>query len=552
MTKLYFIPLFILCLVIIFISTLNVRPLSTPDEGRYANIGLTMNLQHDYITPRVNGLPFLDKPPLFFWVESMSVKLFGVHIWSFRIVPALFAILGCLFTFWFASKCYGLKTGMISCLILASNPLYICAANYVNVDMAVAVLIAASLIFFRVGIGELNTASEKPKPGLLYLAYIFAALATLTKGLIGIVFPMMVIGLWILITHRWYIIKKMRIISGLCLYFALTLPWFILVSLHNPGFLHYFFIYEQFQRFSSQGFNNQMPWFFYIAILLIGFFPWSVVLYPSIKFQLKQYKQHLFVIIWFLSILIFFSIPSSKIVSYILPTTFPFAILFALFINHNIEDQKSKLHWSFYIIPLITLIGSLVGLVFIKISRDPIFELHNTMLVCLLLACAFSGFIFVYCYQHLSKFKAIIITALLNVSIILTGIVISPKFLQHNNYFLAKKIENIVKPDNQLILYHDYLFDLPVYLKRNVMIANNWQAYTTTDDNWQGHFKQSIQQTIGKQLLVNDNQFLALWYSALHYYLLINTYQYHKNLALFKANKIVLKTPGWLLLKNFY
>ncbi|MCW5590410.1 MAG: glycosyltransferase family 39 protein [Legionellales bacterium] len=548
--KIYCYPLAFFALCVIFFSLLAARPLDNPDEGRYSNIPLHMALYNQYVTPRVNGLPFLDKPPFFFWVEAIAIKLLGSKIWVFRFVPALFALLGCLLTYWFASTIFDRETGFLSGLMLATNPLYIGGAYYVNVDMTVAVLIAASLMCFLVGIGAENKNLPSAKPLLLYSAYALAALATLTKGLIGIVFPMLIIGTWILFTRRWAILKQMRLVTGLLLYSIITIPWFVLVTLENPGFLHYFFIYEQFDRFSQSGFNNQMPWFFYVMALLIGLFPWSVLFYPTLRMQIRDYKKHAYLIIWFLATLIFFSIPKSKIISYILPAVFPFVILLACFARQSWQKHPQKLYWSYYLIPAILLILSIAGYMIGLVDPSPKLVLYKDLLFYASLFLLGLSLLSYGSYRLLTPFSAIIVTAMGSALLTLGGIALAPRFTHDSNFVLAEKIKTQVAKQDDLFLYKNYLFDLPVYLQRNLIIINNWNEISATEDSWQGHFKQAYHLPEGKALLITPSQFWLRWKNTKIAYLLIDWNDYQLNKNRLHNDEIILNDQGWVLVKN--
>src|SRR6185312_1023670 len=189
-------------------------------------------------------------------------------------------------TYFAGRQLFNRRTGILAAIILATSPLYYGAAHYANLDLEVAVLISTTLFFSLLA---LQSTLDSHRRFFFILAYIFCGLAALTKGLIGIVFPMVIIGCWIMLLNRWKIIKQMRLVTGLVLFFAITIPWYYLVQQANPQFLHFFFVTQQVSRFLTHcDFNNKTTLWFYVPIVLGGFFPWSIF---AIQALIKQGKM---------------------------------------------------------------------------------------------------------------------------------------------------------------------------------------------------------------------------------------------------------------------
>lgn len=317
--------LFILFALFYFLF-LGSHPLLLPDEGRYSEVAREMLASHDFITPRLNGSLFFHKPILFYWLQAIPMSIFGVNPWSLRMMPALFGVGGIVFLYWATSLLLGRHIGRVAAIILGTTPLYYGAAHYANLDLEVAVWLNASILSLLVGVLQ-------EKKSWLFAAYICGGLAFLTKGLMGLAFPAAIMGLWILCTRQWSTIKKLQLPLGLILFAVISLPWLIVISHRNPDFLNFFFYQQQFQRFAGSGFNNLAPWWFYIAIVIAGFLPWTYFLCRHFKtlYATKPYNPIVvYLSIWALFVLIFFSIPSSKLVGYILPIFAPLAILTAM------------------------------------------------------------------------------------------------------------------------------------------------------------------------------------------------------------------------------
>ncbi|NCP04563.1 MAG: phospholipid carrier-dependent glycosyltransferase, partial [Deltaproteobacteria bacterium] len=310
---------------------LGSRPLSVPDEGRYSEIPREMVVTGDYITPRLNGVKYFEKPALFYWLESVSIRFFGVNEWGLRLWPALFGLLGALTVYGAGRRLYGRRTGLIAGAVLSTSLLYYALSRVVILDMAMTVLLAAALLAF------LLSTHEPPGPSrrlLLWGFYLFAALATMTKGLIGMLIPMMVVGAWIGILNEWRMLKTIYLPSGLVLFLIVAAPWHILVSRANPEFLNFYFIHEHFLRYLTTIHKRYEPVWYFVPVLLLGLFPWTAFLVQSIRHSLpvswrerRGQSDALFLILWAVLIFLFFSASGSKLIPYILPVFPPLAIL---------------------------------------------------------------------------------------------------------------------------------------------------------------------------------------------------------------------------------
>ncbi len=422
---------------------LGSHPLLLPDEGRYSEVAREMLASGDFITPRLNGSLFFHKPILFYWLQTIPISLFGINPWSLRIVPALLGVGGIVFQYWTCSLFLGRSIGLKSALILGTTPLYFGAAHYADMDLEVAVWLNACLLSLFVGI-------QHDKKSWLISAYIFGALAFLTKGLIGLAFPATIMGLWIVWTRQWTLIKKLQLPLGLALFFLITLPWLIVVSQRNPDFLHFFFYEQQFTRFAGAGFNNAVPWWFYIAITLGGFIPWTYFLLRHFKVLYRLESQQptvLYLTIWALSVLIFFSIPQSKLVGYILPIFAPLAILTAVLIENIAVPEK-------------------------------IFRTILAMVA--ILALLFAGTLRYFPTKSLRSMRE-----------------------------LVKALPQNIAPLS-IVSYHTYIQDLPLYSQQTIRVVYHWQ--NIHGDNWSSELAYALAYDPAQnKRLIDDNTFWQLW-----------------------------------------
>lgn len=311
--------------------TLGVRPLALPDEGRYVSVAWEMLNSGNWLYPTLNGLPFFHKPPLFYWITAASLGVFGTHEWAGRLAPLFGAGIAAFALYGFALRQKGAAVARVSLLILVTQPFFFGGAQFANLDMLVAGLIGATILLAAEA--ALNAEKNQPYKGLLAGAYLGAALGFLAKGLIGPVLPGLVLLAWLAWNRRLALLRRLVWVPGLVVFLAVAAPWIVAMQARFPDFLNYFFVYNQFQRFAQSGFNNPMPFWFYPPVILLLTLPWSWWL-PAAWTRTGhdvEAKPTIRSLMWIWSAVIvgFFSIPSSKLVGYVLPVLPPLAYLIA-------------------------------------------------------------------------------------------------------------------------------------------------------------------------------------------------------------------------------
>jgi len=307
-----------------------VRPLAIPDEGRYAEVGRWMLQSGDWLVPRLNGIPFFHKPPLLHWLQASAMAVFGQHTWAARLVPALSAGLMMAALCWCAQQFSGEATARRAMVMLGSSLTFLAGGQYVNHDMLVATWIGVAIWLFALSFLH----GEQAHPAFARWGFVACALGVLSKGLIGLVLPGLVIFVWLLWTGQARKMKRFPWVSGLLIFAVIASPWFVLAQLQFPGMIDYLFGAQQFNRYTGSTFNNVQAWWFYglAALLLLG--PWLFFVLPEVGTARKvnpAVDPRVFSLmwIWVLAIGVFFSIPSSKLVGYILPVMPPLALLAA-------------------------------------------------------------------------------------------------------------------------------------------------------------------------------------------------------------------------------
>jgi 4-amino-4-deoxy-L-arabinose transferase-like glycosyltransferase len=465
--------------------------LFTPDEGRYSEVAREMVASGDYITPRLNGVAFLDKPILYYWLQASAIKLFGLSEGALRFWPSVIGVLGCLVTYIAGRQLFNRRTGLLAAIILALCPLYYGAAHYANLDLEISVFISCSLLFFLLGIQR--------QAFYLLPAYIFCGLAVLTKGLIGLAFPVMIVGLWIILSNRWSVLKNLRLFSGFLIFAAITVPWYWLVQKANPQFLHFFFVTQQVTRFLGKAdFNNRVGIWFYIPIVLAGCVPWAIFLIQALTKNIKivwrdrhAHTNELFLLLWFFIVFIFFSIPKSKTVGYILPIFPALALIIGHYLNY-LWDKKS-----------------------------------NTKRI------------FQYC-------------TIVAMIFLLTLIASAPLLNKKSAKSLAEQLTPILKPQDEVVIFYKYYQDLPLYLQRKVTIVADWHASDIPhNDNWLRELWYGMPFQDTQSWLIEEPNFWQRWSSNKRLFVFVNSNVYPQFAA--KATGSVYKlgeSHGIVLVSN--
>lgn len=501
--------------IIVFIFycfCLGCYPLFTPDEGRYSEIAREMVASGDYITPRVNGVAFLDKPVLYYWLQATAIHLFGIKEWALRLFPVLFGVLGCLVTYICGRQLFDRRTGLISACMLATAPLYFANAHYANLDLEVAVLISCTLLFFITGVRSKTTSRHI----FLILAYIFAGLAFLTKGLIGLAFPVMIIGLWITLCWQWKLLTKIHLVKGLVLFAIIVIPWYYLAQLANPEFLHYFFVTQQVTRFlSTAAFNNPTPFWFYLPVVLLGFIPWSGFLLQAITSHIRniwqarhEHQTEIFLLLWVSVIFLFFSIPHSKIITYILPI-FPGI---ALLTGNYLSLTWNKVTGIFVII----CINTLTALVLFSLAYYHWLNLpaaFNHYLYTMAIIFSLSTLFVLFCIHRKNMLPLFVVLITCN-TLFLATVVMSAKHLNQNSAKpLIMQLKTILQPQDEVANYFKFYQDVPIYLEKRITLVANWKSSRIAyNDNWVRELWYGMPFQNTADWLITENVFWKRWY----------------------------------------
>jgi 4-amino-4-deoxy-L-arabinose transferase-like glycosyltransferase len=324
------VQIFILLIFCFFVFILGVGrwDLWNPDEPRYAQVAKEMVGTGDWILMHVNGNTYVDKPPLFFWLIALSSFLWqGFTSFSARFPSGLFSTLTVLLTFFLGKKLYGSRTGFLSALILATSFEFAYLSTRANIDATLTFFTTASIFFFLYwyqhskGEGD----EEQGKRSLsIYGFYIGMAFATLAKGPVGFILPLIVSLVYLLVQKDWKAMKKMRLLTGMALCFVVVLSWYLPAVLKGgQDFINETLLHNTIDRF-AKGSSHIRPFYYYFTNFPVDFLPWFLFLPGAIVYGFSERKEgisrgFLFLLIWFVAIFLFFSVSRGKRAIYLLP-----------------------------------------------------------------------------------------------------------------------------------------------------------------------------------------------------------------------------------------
>jgi 4-amino-4-deoxy-L-arabinose transferase-like glycosyltransferase len=345
------------CFVLVSLYVLKLRALIPPDEGRYAEMAREMFTHGDWVTTRLNGIKYFEKPPLQTWMNALTFALFGLGEWQARLWTGLCGIFGVALTGYTGARLFGPRAGFHGALVLGSCLYWTAGSQIDSLDMGLSGMTTLALCALL--LAQRDGASDAARRRWMLACWAGMALATLAKGLIGFVLPGAVLVLYALAARDLGIWKRLHLARGLLLFVAIAAPWFVLVGLKNPEQPHFFFIHEHLERFLLKEHHREAAWWYFIALLAVGSVPWLGFLghgltagatrdaQPGLRF-----RPRLLLLVWVVFIVAFFSASSSKLPGYILPV-FP---ALALLLGRYLQEASDRLRTANAL--LVTLAGA--------------------------------------------------------------------------------------------------------------------------------------------------------------------------------------------------
>ncbi len=293
-----------------------------PDEARYAEIAREMLQSGNLLVPHLNYVAYVEKPPLLYWLTTLSFWIFGVSEFAARLPVALSAIAGILATYVFALRAFGRRHAILAAAILATTPLYALMAQVLTTDMMLTALVTVATFALYLHWNEGGR--------WCWIAYVAMGLAVMTKGPVGAAIPILSTLLWLALNRELGgAIAKFRAIPGLLLTLLIAAPWFVAITIREPGFADFYFVGEHLRRAFQTDYSHNEAFYFYVPVLAVGLLPWSLLV-PFLTWRAAPRNQaRSFCIVAAGFTVVAFSCASAKLIPYILPAVPPLAVLIA-------------------------------------------------------------------------------------------------------------------------------------------------------------------------------------------------------------------------------
>jgi len=346
--------------LLVILARLGYSSLWDIDEAIYGEISREMVESGDWVVPHWNYAPRYDKPPLTLWLTAAFIRIFGASELTVRLTTALFGVAGMLLTALFGRHLFGANAGWTSGLVLGTSIAWFLESRIGIIDTALSFFIGLTMFAGWLAINE----RKQPYYLLLWGA---AALGTLTKGPIALLLPGGALLFWLGPRRAFRELRKGWFWLGVALFVLIAAPWHLAIwQREGMAWFSDYFGYHMFTRFTQPIEEHGQPWFYYVIVILIGFVPWSPLLWFSGRQTLSRLwnQAHLrdlglnhprqgtqptslisglkLLLWWFGTVLMFFSLSSTKLPGYVLPAFIPLAILTGQWLD-NIPDTTSEL-----------------------------------------------------------------------------------------------------------------------------------------------------------------------------------------------------------------
>jgi 4-amino-4-deoxy-L-arabinose transferase-like glycosyltransferase len=465
--------------LVLFFFHLGTYGLWEPDEARYAEIAREMLASGNFIIPHLDYVPYIEKPPLLYWLTAGSMKLFGINEFAARLVNATAALIGVVAAYLFGLRAFDQRRAILAGAILATSALYAVMAQVLTTDTLLTALTTIAMFAFFL--------QWRDGGRWWWICYPAIGTAVLTKGPIGAAIPFITAAIFLWNQEQWRgAVRRFHLIAGLMITATVSLPWFITITLRQPGFFDFYFVGEHLRRFLEPHYSHGEPIYFYVPVIMGGLMPWSLAILFIPWRSLERSPARRFCLIAAATVFILFSLASAKLVPYILPA-FPFAALavadgLMVFADTDEDDfARSGIEFHGRADPrrlvAMAIFLALTGIVALTVAFKassfkspypvllrPILYFSGATVVVCAIACAAA-----FWTRRFSPGLVLLVAGAAATLMMMSygRIIIEPT---RSYAALARSIERLA-PEARLICYPRYIESLPFYCRRRVILV---------------------------------------------------------------------------------
>jgi len=497
--RIAWLALILATLYVCYFSHLGAIGFVGPDEPRYAWIARDMAETGDWVTPRLYGHPWFEKPPLYYWGAAICFKLFGVSEAAARLPSAISALLATLAMAWLAWRLYGAETARWLLLLLPTTVGMIGFSHAAATDMPFSAMLTIAMVCAAAVVRLVPDKSSRdgaqpaaPLQGetsvarrwfALILFGVFLGLAVLAKGPAGVILCGGAVFFWALFTKRWRDALGLFHPAAIAAFCATALPWYILCARRNPDFFRIFIIEHNFKRYLTPEFQHIQPFWFYLPVLFVALYPWVGMAVSAITYVFRRKlgmelgNLTIYLLCWTWFPVIFFSVSKSKLPGYVLPAIPAFAFLTAISLAKALRAERVPVPGGFAVLAL-TPVSALVVIgifeYFQPLTKTAEFRAYGRE--CLVLGCIAVPAILVLSLRK--KYSSAIVSGLV-AWVCLLILTYSAPLPSMDSWFSPRPIAFTILRDHQMAgeirtfrLQRGWQFGLNFYLRRELQEWN--------------------------------------------------------------------------------
>jgi 4-amino-4-deoxy-L-arabinose transferase-like glycosyltransferase len=547
-------------------------------DSTHAEAAREMVVRSDYVTLHVNGIRYLEKAPLIYWLVALGYHVFGFREIAVRLPSALALLTLVFLAYHWGRRAFNERAGIYSALFVSTAIGYYLFSRILIPEAALSLLIAASLWFF------LTALEPQARPWRWYAGYACAAIAVLAKGLVGLIFISLIMVVFVIITGDWRRWREFRVLSGTALLVLIAAPWHLLAGIRNHGFFWFYFVNEHILRFLGKRYPNdysKLPGYLYWTLHLAWLFPWSMYFPLLLKDGLQRFRDstgnaessfasrtRLLCWLWAGIILVFFAFSTNQ-EYYTFPAYFPWIMLLAVSVSSSEENESNGTRsrwlvgatalvalasliagcllaaglWNSRHLPFTPDIGSVLAAHDLSndtLSMSHMLDLSGESFAALRLPAAlaavalllgpFSSLILRLKRKHWAATWAMAVTMTL---FLFAAHIALQRFEPYlSSRPLARKIATEIQPNDKLMIYGDQSFgtSLLFYLQRPIELVNGksssmWFGSTFPD---------------APKIYLTEDDLLHQWSSPTRIFLFVTTYQKEHVESLIQLPKYVI------------